>query len=57
MHSKTWNIVFKISERKIWNATHCYFFFSGDDTWKLHPRLFLRQVVEDLGKACGACGA
>ena len=49
MHTQNLNIVFKISERCNLKCDYCYFFFSGDDTWKLHPPLVPRQVVEDLG--------
>ena len=31
------NIVFKISERCYLKCDYCYFFFGGDETWKLHP--------------------
>ncbi len=43
------NIVFKISERCNLKCDYCYFFFGGDETWKLHPPLVSRKVVEDLG--------
>jgi uncharacterized protein len=43
------NIVFKISERCNLKCDYCYFFFAGDDTWKLHPPLVPRNVIEDLG--------
>ncbi len=43
------NIVFKISERCNLKCDYCYFFFSGDNTWKQHPPLAPRQVIEDLG--------
>jgi uncharacterized protein len=43
------NIVFKISERCNLKCDYCYFFFSGDQTWKQHPALVPRKVVEDLG--------
>jgi uncharacterized protein len=43
------NIVFKISERCNLKCDYCYFFFGGDDTWKKHPPLVSRKVVEDLG--------
>ncbi len=43
------NIVFKISERCNLKCDYCYFFFGGDETWKKHPPLVPRQVVEDLG--------
>ncbi|MBV9156241.1 MAG: radical SAM protein, partial [Acidobacteriaceae bacterium] len=43
------NIVFKISERCNLKCDYCYFFFAGDETWKKHPPLVSRQVIEDLG--------
>ncbi|HUB81294.1 MAG TPA: radical SAM protein [Bryobacteraceae bacterium] len=43
------NIVFKISERCNLKCDYCYFFFGGDETWKKHPPLVSRKVVEDLG--------
>jgi uncharacterized protein len=43
------NIVFKISERCNLKCDYCYFFFGGDDTWKLHPPLVSQQVIENLG--------
>ena len=43
------NIVFKISERCNLKCDYCYFFFGGDETWKLHPPVAPRQVIEDLG--------
>ncbi len=43
------NIVFKISERCNLKCDYCYFFFGGDETWKKHPPLVSRQVIEDLG--------
>ncbi len=46
------NIVFKISERCNLKCDYCYFFFGGDETWKQHPAVVSRQVVEDL-KASG----
>lgn len=46
------NIVFKISERCNLKCDYCYFFFGGDETWKKHPPLVPRQVVEDLGAFC-----
>jgi uncharacterized protein len=49
MHTQNLNIVFKISERCNLKCDYCYFFFSGDDTWKLHPPLVPRQVVEHMG--------
>lgn len=43
------NIVFKISERCNLKCDYCYFFFGGDESWKLHPPVVPRQVIEDLG--------
>jgi uncharacterized protein len=43
------NIVFKISERCNLKCDYCYFFFGGDDTWKLHPPTVPEQVIEHLG--------
>jgi uncharacterized protein len=43
------NIVFKISERCNLKCDYCYFFFGGDETWKSHPPLVPRRVIEDLG--------
>lgn len=43
------NIVFKISERCNLKCDYCYFFFGGDDTWKLHPPLVSQTVVESTG--------
>jgi uncharacterized protein len=43
------NIVFKISERCNLKCDYCYFFFGGDETWRKHPPLVSRHVVEDLG--------
>ena len=43
------NIVFKISERCNLKCDYCYFFFGGDETWKLHPPMVPQQVIEDLG--------
>jgi len=42
------NIVFKISERCNLKCDYCYFFFGGDETWKKHPPVVPRKVVEDL---------
>jgi uncharacterized protein len=49
MQIENLNIVFKISERCNLKCDYCYFFFGGDDTWKKHPPLVSRKVVEDLG--------
>lgn len=49
MRMQNLNIVFKISERCNLKCDYCYFFFGGDETWKLHPALVPRRVVEDLG--------
>ncbi|MBV8808910.1 MAG: radical SAM protein [Acidobacteriaceae bacterium] len=46
---KDLNIVFKISERCNLKCDYCYFFFGGDETWKKHPPLVSREVVQDLG--------
>lgn len=43
------NIVFKISERCNLKCDYCYFFFGGDNTWKLHPPAVPQQVIEHLG--------
>jgi uncharacterized protein len=43
------NIVFKISERCNLKCDYCYFFFGGDDSWKLHPPLVPGPVIENLG--------
>lgn len=43
------NIVFKISERCNLKCDYCYFFFGGDETWKQHPPLVSKQVIEQLG--------
>jgi len=43
------NVVFKISERCNLKCDYCYFFFGGDETWKLHPPMVPQQVIEDLG--------
>ncbi len=43
------NIVFKISERCNLKCDYCYFFFGGDDTWKSHPPLVPRRVIDSLG--------
>lgn len=43
------NIVFKISERCNLKCDYCYFFFGGDETWRLHPPAVPQQVIEDLG--------
>ena len=43
------NIVFKISERCNLKCDYCYFFFGGDDTWKLHPPVVPPKVIDDLG--------
>jgi len=43
------NIVFKISERCNLKCDYCYFFFGGDETWKLHPSVVPQQVVASLG--------
>jgi len=49
MRIQNLNIVFKISERCNLKCDYCYFFFGGDETWKLHPPVVPRQVIEDLG--------
>ena len=49
MRIQNLNIVFKISERCNLKCDYCYFFFGGDESWKSHPPLVPRQVVEDLG--------
>ena len=49
MQIQNLNIVFKISERCNLKCDYCYFFFGGDDTWKKHPPLVPRKVIEDLG--------
>ncbi len=49
MQKQDLNIVFKISERCNLKCDYCYFFFGGDETWKKHPPLVSRKVVEDLG--------
>jgi uncharacterized protein len=43
------NIVFKISERCNLKCDYCYFFFGGDDTWKSHPAVVPRHVIDSLG--------
>ena len=43
------NIVFKISERCNLKCDYCYFFFGGDETWKLHPPVVPENVIENLG--------
>jgi uncharacterized protein len=43
------NVVFKISERCNLKCDYCYFFFGGDETWKLHPPLVPQEVIENLG--------
>jgi uncharacterized protein len=43
------NIVFKISERCNLKCDYCYFFFGGDETWKLHPAVVSPQTIENLG--------
>ena len=43
------DLVFKISERCNLKCDYCYFFFGGDETWKKHPPLVPRKVVQDLG--------
>jgi uncharacterized protein len=43
------NIVFKISERCNLKCDYCYFFFGGDESWRLHPPVVPQQVIEDLG--------
>ena len=43
------NIVFKISERCNLKCDYCYFFFGGDETWKLHPPLVSPETIEHLG--------
>lgn len=53
-------IVLKVSERCNLACPYCYFFFSGDETYKLHPPLissptvddviaFIREAVQDTG--------
>jgi uncharacterized protein len=49
MQLQNLNIVFKISERCNLKCDYCYFFFAGDESWKKHPPLVPRQVVEDVG--------
>jgi uncharacterized protein len=49
MQMQNLNIVFKISERCNLKCDYCYFFFGGDETWKLHPPLVSREVIENLG--------
>jgi uncharacterized protein len=49
MQVQNLNIVFKISERCNLKCDYCYFFFGGDETWKSHPPLVPRKVVDDLG--------
>jgi len=43
------NIVFKISERCNLKCDYCYFFFGGDESWKAHPPVVPRPVVDELG--------
>ena len=43
------NIVFKISERCNLKCDYCYFFFGGDESWRLHPPVVPKQVIENLG--------
>lgn len=43
------NIVFKISERCNLKCDYCYFFFGGDDSWKLHAPIVGEKVIDDLG--------
>lgn len=49
MQLQNLNIVFKISERCNLKCDYCYFFFAGDETWKKHPPLVSREVIQDLG--------
>jgi uncharacterized protein len=49
MQIENLNIVFKISERCNLKCDYCYFFFGGDESWKKHPPLVSRNVVQDLG--------
>lgn len=49
MQIENLNIVFKISERCNLKCDYCYFFFGGDESWKKHPPLVSRKVVQDLG--------
>lgn len=45
-------VIFKISERCNLKCDYCYFFFSGDDSWKLHPAVAGPDVVQALGHFC-----
>jgi len=44
------NIVFKISERCNLACRYCYFFFHGDEDYKIHPPIVNMAVVHALGK-------
>ncbi|WP_082578624.1 radical SAM protein [Lysobacter sp. Root690] len=46
------NVVFKITERCNLKCSYCYFFFSGDDSWKRHPPLVGLDVVRHLARFC-----
>lgn len=50
--SKRLGIVFKISERCNLKCEYCYFFFSGDETWKKRPPLVTDDTVHGLGRFC-----
>jgi len=43
------NVVFKISERCNLACRYCYFFFHGDEDYKIHPPIVNMAVVDSLG--------
>lgn len=51
------NVVFKVSERCNLKCDYCYFFFAGDDSWKRHPAVVGRDVIEQLGRFCAQAAA
>lgn len=45
---KQLNVVFKISERCNLACDYCYFFFAGDNSWKLHPATTKLSTLEKV---------
>jgi uncharacterized protein len=48
-------IVFKISERCNLTCKYCYFFYSGDETWRDRAPLVSDEVIHALGNYAAKC--
>lgn len=46
------NVIFKISERCNLKCDYCYFFFSGDESWKLHDPVVSPKIIESVAEFC-----